>query len=147
MKKLLILGAGAGGTMIATKMRKLLSEREWQITLIDRDPVHHYQPGWLLVPFGVDTPQGCVRPKKDFISRGVNFVIDTINSLDPIARKVECKNSTHTYDWIIIATGARMLLPLARESLLMKCPAFWMTGAAKSTISTPMTVQKPFTAR
>ena len=77
MKKLLILGAGAGGTMIATKMRKLLSEREWEITLIDRDPVHHYQPGWLLVPFGVDTPQGCVRPKKDFISRGVNFVLDT----------------------------------------------------------------------
>ena len=58
MKKLLILGAGAGGTMIATKMRKLLSEREWEITLIDRDPVHHYQPGWLLIPFGVDTPQG-----------------------------------------------------------------------------------------
>ena len=108
MKKLLILGAGAGGTMIATKMRKLLSEREWEITLIDRDPVHHYQPGWLLIPFGVDTPQGCVRPKKDFISRGVNFVIDTITAVDPIQRKVECKNSTHTYDWIVVASGARI---------------------------------------
>ena len=95
-------------SMIATKMRKLLNEREWEITLIDRDPVHHYQPGWLLIPFGVDTPQGCVRPKKDFISRGVNFVLDTIIAVDPVQRKVECKNSTHTYDWIVVASGARI---------------------------------------
>lgn len=108
MKKLLILGAGAGGTMIATKMRKLLSEREWDITIIDRDPVHHYQPGWLLIPFGVDTPAGCVRPKKDFIVRGVNFVLDTIVSVDPVAKKVVCENKTFTYDWIIVASGARI---------------------------------------
>jgi sulfide:quinone oxidoreductase len=108
MKKLLILGAGAGGTMMATKMRKLLSEREWEITLLDRDPVHHYQPGWLLVPFGVDTPQGCVRPKKDFVVRGVHFVLDTITAVDATQRKVVCQNGTDAYDWIIIATGARI---------------------------------------
>lgn len=108
MKKLLILGAGAGGTMMATKMRKLLSPREWEITLIDRDPVHHYQPGWLLVPFGVDTPQGCVRPKKDFMVHGVNFVLDAIKAVDAEHRKVVCQEGTYDYDWIIVATGARI---------------------------------------
>ncbi|MFI3271421.1 MAG: FAD/NAD(P)-binding oxidoreductase [Pseudomonadota bacterium] len=108
MKKLLILGAGAGGTMIAGKMRKLLSEQEWKITIIDRDDVHHYQPGWLLVPFGVDTIDSCMRPKKDFIPKGVNFVIDTITDFDPVGKVVTCEKSTHTYDYVIVATGARI---------------------------------------
>ncbi len=37
MKKLVILGAGAGGTMVATKMREKLDPKEWKITVIDRD--------------------------------------------------------------------------------------------------------------
>ena len=41
MKKIVILGSGAGGTMIATKLRKELIDREWQITIIDKDPLHH----------------------------------------------------------------------------------------------------------
>lgn len=31
MKKLLILGAGTGGTIMANKMRKLLTFEEWQV--------------------------------------------------------------------------------------------------------------------
>ena len=42
MKKVLILGSGAGGTMVAAKLRKELSETEWQITIIDHDEMHHY---------------------------------------------------------------------------------------------------------
>ena len=45
MKKILILGSGAGGTIVANKLRKELSATEWQITIIDNDEMHHYQPG------------------------------------------------------------------------------------------------------
>lgn len=123
--------------MMATKMRKLLSPREWEITLIDRDPVHHYQPGWLLVPFGVDTPQGCVRPKKDFMVHGVNFVLDAIKAVDAEHRKVVCQEGTYDYDWIIVATGP--------ESPLRRFPASRTTGAARSIISTPPTARPPCT--
>ena len=53
MKKVVILGSGAGGTMVATKLRKVLSPLEWQITVVDNDEIHHYQPGWLFIPFGI----------------------------------------------------------------------------------------------
>jgi len=33
MKKLVIVGHGTGGTIIATKMRQILAEREWEITV------------------------------------------------------------------------------------------------------------------
>ena len=49
MKNLVILGSGAGGTMVAAKIRKELDEREWKITIIDNDELHHYQPGWLFI--------------------------------------------------------------------------------------------------
>ncbi|NHZ46844.1 type III sulfide quinone reductase, selenoprotein subtype [Nitratidesulfovibrio liaohensis] len=117
MKKLLILGAGAGGTMLATKMRKKLSEREWEITVIDRDLTHHYQPGWLFIPFGIDTPKGCEKPKKDFIPRGVNFVQDTITNVDPEAKVVTCEGGKYSYDWVVIATGCR-IAPDEVEGLL-----------------------------
>ena len=34
MKKILILGAGTGGTIMANKLRKELSRDEWEITLV-----------------------------------------------------------------------------------------------------------------
>lgn len=109
MKKLLILGSGSGGTMVAAKMRKLLAESEWDITIIDRDPVHHYQPGWLFVPFGIYTLKDCVKPKSDFIPRGVNFVLDTIVNIDPAAKVVTTKQGKYEYDFMVISTGCRIM--------------------------------------
>ncbi|MFZ5568924.1 MAG: type III sulfide quinone reductase, selenoprotein subtype [Thermodesulfobacteriota bacterium] len=108
MKKILVLGSGAGGTMVATKLRRELSPLEWQITIIDNDDIHHYQPGWLFIPFGIYTAEDCMKPKRDFIPKGVNFVLDEVVAVDPDARKVECKKGTYEYDWLVIATGCRI---------------------------------------
>ncbi len=85
------MGSGTGGTIIATKMRQKLSETEWQITIIDRDWQHHYQPGWLFIPFGIYTPEDCVKPKIKFIPPGVNFVLDEISRIDPVKKQVKTK--------------------------------------------------------
>ena len=53
MKKLLILGAGTAGTMMANKMRKILSRSDWDITIVDQFKTHYYQPGFLFIPFGI----------------------------------------------------------------------------------------------
>ncbi len=73
MKKLLILGSGTGGTIIAGKMRQKLPESQWEITVIDRDWQHHYQPGWLFIPFGIYTSADCVKPKAKYIPPGVTL--------------------------------------------------------------------------
>lgn len=108
MKKLLILGSGSGGTMVATKMRHKLPESEWEITVIDRDWQHHYQAGWLFVPFGVYTLKDCMKPKADFIPKGVKLVMDSIENIDPAKKVVKCKNGSYSYDWVVIATGCRI---------------------------------------
>lgn len=108
MKKILILGSGAGGTMVAVKLRKLLSESEWQITIIDNDEVHHYQPGWLFIPFGIYQASDCMKPKRDFIPKGVKFVLDEVVTVNPDKREVECKKGKYSYDILVIGTGCRI---------------------------------------
>jgi sulfide:quinone oxidoreductase len=109
MKKLLILGAGAGGCIVANKMRKKLDEKEWQITIIDRSTVHHYQPGWLFVPFGVYDIKDCIRPMADFIPKGVNYVVEEITNVDPVKKVVSTTTGKYDYDWIVVATGCRIV--------------------------------------
>ena len=117
MKKIVILGSGAGGTICANKLRKELSPSEWQISIIDNDEMHHYQPGWLFIPFGIYTAEDCMKPKRDFIPKGVNFIFDEVVGVNPDAREVECKKKKYKYDWLIIATGCRIAANEFRESL------------------------------
>lgn len=109
MKKLVIVGSGAGGVMCATKLRPKLDEKEWKITVIDRNLQHHYQAGWLFVPFGIYDLKDCIKPQMDFVPRGVNFVLDEITNIDPEKKTVTTKNGSYDYDWVIIATGCRVV--------------------------------------
>jgi sulfide:quinone oxidoreductase len=55
MRKLTILGGGTTGTMMANKLAKALDPHGWRITVIDSNATHYYQPGFLFMPFGLDT--------------------------------------------------------------------------------------------
>jgi sulfide:quinone oxidoreductase len=117
MKKLIILGSGTGGTIIAGQLRQKLPESQWEITIIDRDWQHHYQPGWLFIPFGIYTQDDCVKPKIKYIPPGVNFVLDEVTGIDPAQKQIKTKRDTYAYDWLIIATGAR-IVPEEAEGLI-----------------------------
>lgn len=63
MKRALILGGGTAGTIMANKLVEALGPHEWQVTAVDRDDVHIYQPGLLFIPFGMYTAEEVVRPR------------------------------------------------------------------------------------
>jgi len=109
MKKMIILGSGAAGTMVAAKLRHKLPNTEWDITMIDNDERHHYQPGWLFIPFGVYTAEDCSKPKRDFVPEGVDFVLDEVTGVNPDTRQIEGKKGKYSYDWLVIATGCRIM--------------------------------------
>ncbi len=117
MKKIVIVGAGTGGTAIANKLRKVLSHYKWEITIIDRDDNHVYQPGLLFVPFGISTVNSLIRSRKKYISDGINFVIDPITRVNHEKNRVETKGGSFEYDWLIVGTGCR-LAPEENEGLL-----------------------------
>ena len=107
MKKLLILGAGTAGTMVANRLCRLLNLDEWTITIVDQDPVHYYQPGYLLIPFGVYTKKDVVKAKRDFIPSQVKYIQSVIEIIEPDHNTVRLANGNVLgYDFLIVATGA-----------------------------------------
>jgi sulfide:quinone oxidoreductase len=110
MKKLLILGAGTGGTIMANKMRKELSREEWIITVVDQDKTHYYQPGFLFIPFGYYKKADVIKPKQNFLPVGVTSVFQHIEKIDTPNNKVILANGeVLQYDILIIATGTRII--------------------------------------
>lgn len=87
----------------------LVSGVAHEISIIDRSWQHHYQPGWLFVPFGIYSLNDCIKPQADFIPSGIDFIQDEITNIDPVKKVVACKNGNHAYDWIVIATGCRIV--------------------------------------
>jgi sulfide:quinone oxidoreductase len=106
-KKIVVLGAGTAGTIVSNNLRRHLPE-EWEITVIDRDDEHIYQPGLLFVPFGIQKSSTLVKSRKKFITPGINFVLDEITAIDPDKKEVKTKNHRFTYDFLIICTGCRV---------------------------------------
>ncbi len=106
MKRLLVLGAGTAGTMVVNKLRPRLDDAEWKITIVDQEPTHHYQPGYLFLPFGDYRPEEVVKPKKKFIPDGVELVMAEIDRVDPAENRVFLADGTELeFDQLVIATG------------------------------------------
>jgi len=110
MKKLLILGAGTGGTIMANKMRKELPREDWMITVVDQEKTHYYQPGFLFIPFGYYKKADVIKPKQNFLPIGVNCIFRRIERIEPDKNKVFLSNGeVLNYDILIIATGTRII--------------------------------------
>jgi sulfide:quinone oxidoreductase len=106
-KKIVVLGAGTAGTIVSNNLRRHLPS-DWEITVIDRDDEHIYQPGLLFVPFGIQKSSTLVKSRKKYVNAGVNFVLDEINHIDPEKKEVKTRNHRFSYDFLIISTGCRI---------------------------------------
>ncbi len=106
MKKLLVLGAGTAGTMAANRLRRRLDADAWEITVVDRDNRHDYQPGYLFVPFGTYAPDQVSKDRDAFIPDGVTMIHAEIDRVDTDTDVVFLADGTElAYDQLIIATG------------------------------------------
>jgi sulfide:quinone oxidoreductase len=109
MKKLLILGAGTAGTIMANKMAKKLNKREWEITIVDQYETHYYQPGFLFIPFGVYVEKDVIKQQRAFLPSRVNVIQEAIDLIEPANNRVMLKNGQAVeYDYLIIATGTQV---------------------------------------
>jgi sulfide:quinone oxidoreductase len=109
MKRIVILGGGTGGTLVANRLRRALSEDEASITVVDRDDRHVYQPGLLFVPFGMAHAEDIVRPRRRQLRGGITFYEGDVDSVDLEADAVHLMDgTTFVYDVLVVASGARL---------------------------------------
>ena len=80
--------------------------KDWNVTVIDRDDNHRYQPGFLFMPFGTYSPDQVTRSRRETLNKKVDLVLGEIDRIDGEANKVVLENGTEfAYDYLIIATG------------------------------------------
>src|SRR5207249_2373348 len=88
------------------KLRHRLDENEWWITVVDQDDEHVYQPGLLLLPFGVYDQGEIVKPRHRFIPDGVDLIIGEVDRVEPNCKRVVLADGAWLdYDYLVIATG------------------------------------------
>jgi sulfide:quinone oxidoreductase len=107
--RIVILGGGVGGTLLANLLVHKLKESEAWVTVIDETGNHVYQPGWLYLPFGEEKADNLVKPEHRLLRRRVRLIVQRANCINPVKQYVALENGdTVPYDSLVIATGSRI---------------------------------------
>lgn len=114
--KVLVLGAGFGGLELTTKLSEELGDAV-EVVLIDKAEGFIFGFSKLDVMFGRTDAESVVHPYRDVVKLGVRFVQATVESIDPVARRVETDAGAFEADVLVVALGAD-LDPAATPGLL-----------------------------
>ena len=112
--KILIVGGGTGGTIIANNLaRRLVNEiraHKASITLLSASKRHMYQPGLLYVAFGQMMPDELYRDEASLLESNITFEVDPVSKFELDKNQVVTQaGKTHKYDILVIATGSRIM--------------------------------------
>ena len=112
-KKILIVGGGLAGTIVANGLCRQLNDElasgEITISMLGASPKHMYQPGLLYVPFGQMRESELFRDQRKVLDRRVPYFVDPAKRIDTDKKAVLTKSGkSHAYDFLVIATGSRI---------------------------------------
>jgi len=114
MKRIVVVGGGTGGTIVANHLaRRLASEmraNRIHVTVLSASDKHMYQPGLLYVAFGHMAVDQLYRDEASLLEPGIEFHVDPVKRYDFGRKQVQTESGkNYAYDFLIIATGARIV--------------------------------------
>ncbi|MCB0660907.1 MAG: NAD(P)/FAD-dependent oxidoreductase [Saprospiraceae bacterium] len=106
-KKIVIIGGGTGGIMVAARLMKLKANVE--IELVEPADTHWYQPAWTLVGAGTYNMQKTAKPMKELIPSGVKWIKDKATGFKPDQNAISTENHGDLhYDYLVVSPGLVM---------------------------------------
>jgi len=111
MKRILILGGGVGGTIVANLLARKVGRRpDVEITVVDQTGQHVYQPGFMYITFGHERAAQLVRPERSLLDDRVKVVIGEVARVHDGQRTVELSDGRMLgYEYLVLATGSRIV--------------------------------------
>jgi sulfide:quinone oxidoreductase len=107
--RVVVLGGGVGGTLIANLLDKSLG-RDVHVTVVDPSGMHDYQPGYLYVALGQARGHWLSRDERTLLRSGIDLAIEEAVRIHPEAQTVQLKSGgSLEWDYLVMATGARLV--------------------------------------
>jgi sulfide:quinone oxidoreductase len=103
--RIVVLGAGFAGLELATVLSEALGD-DADVVLIEQSDAFVFGYSKLDVMFGRATLDQVRLPYADFVKPGVRLVRETINAIDPEARRVSTDVGVYEADVLVVALGA-----------------------------------------
>lgn len=134
MERVIVLGGGVGGTLVANlisrKLKGAIDEGRASVTVIDEEGTHVYQPGFMYVAMGSEQPGSLRRPERSLLDARVELIVGRVERIDEDARVVGLDDG-RTLSWtrLVVATGAR-LVPETIEHFESEAHHFYDADAA-----------------
>jgi len=112
--RILVVGGGTGGTIVANSLARRLSseirEGKAKVTMLSASHRHMYQPGLLYVAFGQMMPDELYRDQASLLESSIVFEVDPVEEFMLDRNQVRtAKGKIHEYDIVVIATGSRIV--------------------------------------
>ncbi len=110
--KILVVGGGMGGTILANNLARRLSGElkagKASITMLSASDKHMYQPGLLYVAFGKMAPDELYRDQVSLLESSITFRVDPVTKFNLKENNVVTESGKqYDYDIIVISTGSR----------------------------------------
>ena len=114
MQRVVILGGGVGGTLVANllvrKLRDEIDRSEASVTLVDEMGNHVYQPGFMYIAMGGERAENLSRPERSLLDARVVLNVARAVRIDEENRRVELEDGNQLgYEQLVIATGSRIV--------------------------------------
>jgi sulfide:quinone oxidoreductase len=118
MKKVLILGGGFAGVEAAIYLRK----NNFEATLISNRDYLYVYPTSIWIPTGdASFEENCIPLELLQKAHGFELIIDEVESIKSLEKKVYCKNKTYEYEYLIVAIGSGKMKHKGLENTLTVC--------------------------
>ncbi len=110
--KILVIGGGMGGTILANNLARRLSTEiktgKASITMLSASDKHMYQPGLLYVAVGKMMPDELYRDQVSLLESSITFRVDPVTKFNLKENNVVTESGKqYDYDIIVISTGSR----------------------------------------
>lgn len=110
VKKIIIVGGGVGGTLLAnqlvTKLYPEINRGDVQLTLLSNSPDHYYKPAFMYVAFNQFFEEELKRSERSLLRPEIDFNVEEVTRFDFNAQALHTASGRrYGYDYLVIATG------------------------------------------
>ena len=119
--KIVILGGGTAGLSVASRLKRTLPAKDFDVAIVEPSSTHDYQPLWTLVGGGVCKKEESRRQEVNYIPAGAAWIKEKVATIQPDSNTIVTDSGKSiTYDYLIVGLGIKIIwdgIPGLKETI------------------------------